>query len=54
MPIDCLLYSGASALRRALELREQLAAAARDDDARFQALLNEVFDLVELGIGSSR
>jgi len=35
------------------ELRQQLASA-RGDDARFQSLLNEVFDLVELGIGSGR
>jgi hypothetical protein len=53
VPIDCLTYSGEAALRRALALRAEIAQV-RNDDARVQALLSEVFDLVELGLGPAR
>ncbi len=53
VPVQSLVYRGESALRRALELKSQLAAA-QSDSARLQALLNEVFELVELGLGSAR
>ena len=51
VPIESLLIRGPAALRRAACLREELVAA-RGDDARFNALLSEVFDLVELGLGA--
>jgi hypothetical protein len=55
VPIESLLYRGERALRRALELKPQLLSAAREPgDARLQALLTEVLDLVELGLGAGR
>jgi hypothetical protein len=53
VPVESLVYSGPTALRRALELRRELDSV-RHDDARLQALLREVFDLVELGLGTTR
>ena len=48
--IEQLCYSGEPALRRALELRGQLETlAGEDSDAR--AAVEEVFDLIRLGIG---
>ena len=48
--IEQLCYSGEPALRRALELRAQLETlAGEDSDAR--AAVEEVFDLIRLGIG---
>jgi chemotaxis protein histidine kinase CheA len=48
--IEQLCYSGEPALRRALELRQQLETlAGEDSDAR--AAVEEVFDLIRLGIG---
>jgi len=54
--VESLLYRGDAALRRALELKRELAAAtsAGATPARLNALINEVFDLVELGLGSGR
>jgi hypothetical protein len=50
VPIEQLCYSGERALRRALELRAQLENLAGDDsDAR--AGVEELFDLIGLGIG---
>lgn len=55
-PIESLLYGGDRALKRILELKRDLdaAASAGGDGARLTALLNEVFDLVELGLGAGR
>jgi hypothetical protein len=55
--IESLLYGPSAALRRALDLRgelEELAATGRADSARTAALLREVFDLVQLGLGAAR
>jgi len=53
--IESLLYGGERALRRILELKPELVAAAdANGDARFHALLSEVLDLVELGLGAGR
>jgi len=55
VPIETLLYRGQTALRRALELRSDLAALARapgNDAARLYELQREVFDLVELGLSA--
>ena len=50
VPIEQLCYSGEPALRRALELRAQMENLAGDDsDAR--AAVEELFDLIRLGIG---
>ena len=56
VPIESLLYGGERALRRILELKPELVAAAdaANGDARFHALLSEVLDLVELGLGAGR
>ncbi len=52
VPVESLLYGGPGALQRILELKPALAAAARrPGDASLEALLHEVFDLVELGLG---
>lgn len=50
MPVDDLLYSGESALAAAWRLRRPLedAVAAGDRD-RSSALLDELFDLIDLG-----
>jgi hypothetical protein len=51
VPIENLLYRGDAALRRALELKPAiLAAAGGADGAQLRDLLHEVFDLVELGL----
>lgn len=51
VPIETLLLRGPRALRAALELRPQLAAAASGAaDPRLTTLVGEVFDLVELGL----
>ena len=53
VPIEHLLYDGQAALRRALELRAELAAlvtAPGQSAARLSELQREVFDLVELGL----
>ena len=50
VPIERLCYSGEPALRRALELREQLEKLA-GDDSDAHAAVEEVFDLIRLGIG---
>jgi chemotaxis protein histidine kinase CheA len=50
VPIEQLCYSGEPALRRALELREQLEKLA-GDDSDAHAAVEEVFDLIRLGIG---
>jgi hypothetical protein len=55
--VETLLYRGERALRRIVELRPELtaaAAAAGDDGSRLTALLGEVLDLVELGLGAER
>jgi chemotaxis protein histidine kinase CheA len=54
VPIESLLYGGDRALKRILELKPDLDASAGGDGARLTALLNEVFDLVELGLGAGR
>ncbi|MDO8665034.1 MAG: hypothetical protein Q7J79_00355 [Gemmatimonadales bacterium] len=56
VPIESLLYGRDRALARILELKPDLDAAssAGGDGARLTALLNEVFDLVELGLGAGR
>jgi len=56
VPIESLLYRGDRALQRILELKPELAAAATGggDGARLTALLNEVFDLAELGLNVGR
>ena len=43
-------YTGPAALRRALELREQLPGSANDEAGQ---ILQEIFDLVELGLETS-
>jgi len=55
--IETLLYGGAAALRRALELQPRIEArlATEGPDAPgVAALLQEVFDLIQLGIGTAR
>jgi hypothetical protein len=52
--IDTLLYRGDAALRRARELRTEVLAAAERGDPKLHALLHEVLDLVELGLGAGR
>ena len=50
MPISQLEYSGHAALRRALTLRQGLEDASGDDPAA-RELLEELFDLIRLGLG---
>ena len=55
VPIEALLYNGQAALRRALELKAELAALAASPgqaSARLYELQREVFDLVELGLSA--
>ncbi len=55
--IETLLYSGPDALRRALALRLQLDARLAADGPggpEVTALLGEVFDLIQLGLGAGR
>ena len=56
MPIEALLYRGDRAFQRLREIKPDLTAAAGGgpDSARLTALLHEVFDLVELGLGTGR
>jgi hypothetical protein len=56
VPITALLYSGDSAMQRLSNLREQvrgILAGASPDGAVLKDLIEEVFDLVELGAGRS-
>lgn len=50
IPIEQLSYDGERALRRALELRTRLEQLAGDDSDAREAV-DEVFDLIRLGIG---
>src|SRR5690606_6127466 len=51
VPIAELIFRGSSALHEALSLRPRIEAAARDgSSASLDALITELFDLVELGI----
>ncbi|MFI5280356.1 MAG: hypothetical protein ACHQU1_07665 [Gemmatimonadales bacterium] len=52
--IESLLYSGDAAVRRLRELKGEIDAATRTRDARLPELIQEVFDLVELGLGAGR
>ncbi len=55
--IETLLYRGGDALRRALALQPQLdarLAAEGPGGPGVAALLHEVFDLIELGLGAAR
>ena len=55
VPIEALLYNGQAALRRALELKAEMAALATSPgqvSARLYELQREVFDLVELGLSA--
>jgi len=52
VPVEELLYRGERALRRALELKPDLLAALRAGDPRLHALVSEVTDLLELGVGA--
>ncbi len=55
VPIETLLYNGQAALRRALELKAEVAALAASPgqaSARLYELQREVFDLVELGLSA--
>jgi hypothetical protein len=54
VPVQSLVYTGDGALRRILELKPALAAAARSGDPGLPALVNEVIDLLELGLGAGR
>ncbi len=57
VPIESLLYGGAGALERALALMPELEALLAGLDGsspRLKDVLREVFDLVELGLGSRR
>ncbi len=55
LPIEALLYRGDRVFERLRELKPDLdAAVAAPDRARLTALLSEVFDLVELGLGAGR
>jgi len=50
VPVESLLYRGDAALRRIIELKPDLVAAAGTPGPRLHALINEVLDLVELGL----
>jgi hypothetical protein len=52
VPIETLLYRGASAVRRLHELKAEIEVATRQQDARLPEMIREVFDLVELGLGA--
>lgn len=53
VPIGELLFAGESALREAMALRPRIEEAARQGHtAHLDILLEELFDLVELGMGS--
>ncbi|MGA2384480.1 MAG: hypothetical protein ABSG61_13720 [Gemmatimonadales bacterium] len=55
VPIESILYRGQAALRRALELKSELATLAASPgqaSGRLYELQREVFDLVELGLSA--
>jgi chemotaxis protein histidine kinase CheA len=52
--IESLLYTGDTTLHRLRELKAEIDAATRTKDPRLPELIREVFDLVELGLGSER
>jgi hypothetical protein len=53
--VETLLYRGASALKHALALQPEIEARLRAGGApAAEALLREVFDLVQLGLGAGR
>jgi hypothetical protein len=55
VPIESLLYRGQDALRRALDLKAELASLAASpgkNTSRLYELQREVFDLVELGLSA--
>ncbi len=57
VPITALLYNGDAAAQRLTSLREQvrgILAGASPDGAALKDLIEEVFDLVELGAGRGR
>ncbi len=57
VPITQLCYSGEAAIQRALSLRDRVRAALADatsDGAAVNDLIEEIFDLVELGTGRTR
>jgi chemotaxis protein histidine kinase CheA len=54
VPIESLLYTGDTTLHRLRELRAEIDTATRTKDPRLPELIREVFDLVELGLGSGR
>ena len=54
VPVESLLYRGTAALKHALALQaeiEALLAARNGGAAPLAALVREVFDLVQLGLG---
>jgi hypothetical protein len=57
VPITAFCYSGDAAIERALSLRDQVRAALADaasDGATIHDLIEEIFDLVQLGTGRTR
>ena len=57
VPITQLCYSGEAAIERALSLRDRVRAALADatsDGAAVNDLIEEIFDLVQLGTGRTR
>ncbi|HEX2188988.1 MAG TPA: hypothetical protein VHG51_08835, partial [Longimicrobiaceae bacterium] len=51
VPVESLLFRGEAALREALRLRPEVERlAATDDGAALRARLDELFDLVALGM----
>ena len=48
--ISDLCYDGPGALERAMSLRDDVLAAVGSDEAHVTELLEEIFDLVQLGI----
>jgi chemotaxis protein histidine kinase CheA len=57
VPVESLLYRGHAALKHALALQpeiEALLAARNGGAAQLAALVREVFDLVQLGLGTER
>ena len=56
VPIESLLYDGASARRRLREVRVELdaALASSGTDPKIRGLLGEVFDLLDTGFGAAR
>ncbi|HXY19827.1 MAG TPA: hypothetical protein VEH83_07500 [Gemmatimonadales bacterium] len=57
VPVESLLYRGQAALKHALALQpeiEALLAARNGGGAQLAALVREVFDLVQLGLGTER